>query len=142
MGYGIIKYMNKKQLMDLPSIDKYSSRKEWEEACWRKISKSDELFPLLITFSERHELIMRAAVLKELLSGKGPRQISRELFISTQTIGAIKKSMNENSYRSYSERGKKERKKKVYSIDDRPVRRKWPEGKPKRTKYGTIYMPY
>jgi len=134
--------MDKKQLMNLQSIDKYSSRKEWEEACWRKISKPDELLPLLISSSERHELIMRAAVLKELLSGKGPRQISRELFVSTQTIGAIKKSMNENGYRSYSERDKKERKKKIYSIDNGPIRRKWPEGRPKRTKFGTIYMPY
>ncbi len=132
--------MNKKGLMNLPLIDKYSLRKEWEEACWQKMSKSDGLLSLLITSSERHELTMRAAVLRELMLGKGPREISRDFFVSTQTIGAIKKSMNENGYRSYSERG--ERKKKVYSIDTRPIRRKWPEGRPKRTKYGTIYVPY
>jgi len=133
--------MDKKQLMNLPSIDEYSSRKDWEDACWQKLLKSDELLPLLTTSSERHDLIMRAAVLKELMSGKGPRQISRELFISVQTIGVIKKSMDENNYRSYSERSKKERKKKEYSVDHRIVKPKWP-GRPKRTKYGTIYVKY
>ncbi len=87
-------------------------------------------------------LYVRAATLKELVSGKGPRQISRELFISSQTINVIKKAMFENNYRSYLERSKKERKKKVYSIDRRPIRRKWPEGRPKRTKFGTIYVNY
>jgi FixJ family two-component response regulator len=84
---------------------------------------------------------MRAAVLKEIISGKGPRQISRELFVSVQTIDVIKKSMDENSYRSYSERSKKERKRKEYSIDNKVTKPKYP-GRPKRTKYGTIYMPY
>lgn len=134
--------MDKKQLMDLPKINKYSSRGEWEEACWNKISKLDNLLSSLLTSCERHELIMRAAVLKELMLGKGPRQISREFFVSFQTIAVIKKSINENNYRSYSERSKKERKKKVYSVDPKHVIRKWPEGKPKRTKFGTIYMPY
>lgn len=134
--------MNKKQLIILPSINEYPSRKEWEEACWRKIIKSEELLKLLATSHERHDLVMRAATLKELALGKGPRQISRELFISSQTINVIKKSMDENNYRSYLERSKKERKKKIYSIDHRPIRRKWPEGRPKRTKFGTIYVNY
>jgi len=127
--------------MELPSIDKYSSRKEWESACWRKILKSEELLELLMTSHERHNLVMRAATLKELMSGKGPRQISRELFISLQTIGVIKKAMNENNYRSYLERSKKERKKKEYSVFRTSAKPKW-QGRPKRTKYGTIYMPY
>jgi len=134
--------MDRKQLIDLPSVDKYSSRGGWESACWQKILKSENLLQLLITPNERHNLTMRAAVLKELLAGKGPRQISRELFVSFQTIAVIKKSMVESGYKSYRERSKKERKKKVYSIDRRPVRRKWPEGRPKRTKFGTIYVNY
>jgi len=134
--------MDKKQLMNLPSINDYSSRQEWEDACWRKMIKSEALLELLATSHERHDLVMRAATLKELMLGRGPRQISRELFISSQTINVVKKAMSENSYRSYLERSKKERKKKIYSIDNRPIRRKWPEGRPKRTKYGTIYIPY
>jgi len=133
--------MDKKQLINLPSINKYHSRKEWESACWQKILRSKNLLQLLITSHERHDLIMRVATLKELMSGKGPRQISRELFVSLQTIGVIKKSMNENGYKSYLERSKKERKKKEYSIFRAPAKPKW-QGRHKRTKYGTVYMPY
>jgi len=133
--------MNKNQLMNLPSIDKYSSRKEWESACWRKILESEDLLQSLITSNERRNVVMRAATLKELMSGKGPRQISRELFISLQTIGVIKKSMNENIYRSYLERSKKERKKRRYSAWPSAAKPKY-RGRPRRTKFGTIYMPY
>jgi len=134
--------MNKNQIIGLPSFEQYSSRKEWEDACWRKILKFEELPKLILTSNERHNLIMRTAILKELILGKGPRQISRELSATLQTISAVKKAITENNYKSYLERSKKERKKKVYSVDRRRVRRKWPEGRPKRTKYGTIYMPY
>lgn len=133
--------VNKKQLMSLPSLDKFSSRREWEFVCWRKILKSEKLLGLLMTSHERHNLVMRAAALKELMLGKGPRQISRELFISLQTISVIKKAMNENNYRSYLERSRKERKKKEYSVFRTPAKPKR-RGIPKRTKYGTIYMPY
>jgi Trp operon repressor len=134
--------MNKNQLMGLPSIDKYSSRKEWESACWQKILKSDELLRLLVTSHEQHNLVMRAATLKEIMSGKGPRQISRELFISLQTIGVVKKSMNENSYRSYLERSKKERKKRKYSARPSVAKPKYLGRRRRRTKFGTIYMPF
>jgi Trp operon repressor len=134
--------MDKKQLlMKLPSIDKYFSRKEWESACWQKLLKSDELLRLLVTSHEQHNLVMRAATLKEIMSGKGPRQISRELFVSLQTVGVIKKSMNETNYKSYSERSKKERKKKAYSVSRRQIKSKW-RGRPRRTKFGTIYVKY
>jgi len=134
--------MNKiqqKQLTNLPSNDKYSSRKEWESACWQKILKFGELLELLATSHERHDLVMRAAILKELMSGKGPRQISRELFVSFQTICVVKKAIGENSYRTYPER--KERKKKKYSVFRASSKPKW-QGRPKRTKYGKVYMPY
>jgi len=95
----------------------------------------------LITSHERHNLVMRAAALKGLTSGKSQRQISKEFFLSLQTISAVKKAMAENNYRSYLERSKKEREKKKYSIGPasaKPRRR----GRPHRTKYGTIYLPY
>ena len=84
---------------------------------------------------------MRAAALKELKLGKGPRQISRELFVSLQTIGVIKKAMTEDSYKSYLERSKKERKKKEYSVFRTVAKPKY-RGRPHRTKYGTIYTPF
>lgn len=125
----------------LPPIKNYPSRQEWENVCWREILKSEELLKLLITSHERRDLIMRAAALESLVSGKSYRQIGEELWLSPQTISNIRKTINENNYRSYLERSKTERKKKKYSSNFSAVKSK-PRGVPKRTKYGTIYMPY
>ncbi len=133
--------MNKKKSTILPSINSYSSRKEWEDACWRKILKSEELLQLLLTSHERRDLVMRAAALEGLVSGKSYRQIGEELWLSPQTISGIKKAIHEKNYRSYLERSKKGRKKKEYSSDTSPSKSR-PSGRPQRTKYGTIYLPY
>lgn len=124
----------------IPPVDNYPSRREWEEASWRKISESKNLLSTLVTSYERHNLVMRAAVLEGLVLGKGQRQLSRELSVSLQTINAVKKAITEDSYRSYSERSKKERKKRKYSpnsILSQTKRR----GRSVRTKYGTIHVP-
>lgn len=95
---------------------------------------------LLATANERHNLIMRAAVIDCMSSGKKFRQIVEELQLSPQTVSSIKKAIRENRYRSYRERGKTERKKKVYSRGTaRTTRRR--SGRPVRTKYGTVYLP-
>ncbi len=125
----------------LPLLDNYASRKEWEEVSWRKILESKKLLQSLITSHERRALVMRAAALEGLMSGKGQRELSRELSISLQTINAVKKAMAENNYRSYLERSKKERKKKEYSSSSFGTRIKR-RGRPVRTKYGIVHMPY
>jgi len=130
----------KRILFTLPPISRYSSRKEWEQACWLKISKSKNL-ELLITSYERHNLVKRAAVIDRINSGKKSKQIAEELYLSPQTISSIKKALNENNYRSYRERGKIERKRKTYSHSASNIKRK-PHGRPVRTKYGTIYLSY
>ncbi len=133
--------ISSKRMAMIPSLDNYSSRKEWEEVCWRRIVGSQELLDLLVTPHERRDLVMRAAAMEGLASGKSYRQISREFFVSLQTISGAKKAVAENSYRSYAERGKKERKKREYSAGptfSKPKRR----GRPVRTKYGTIHIPY
>ena len=99
----------------LPPVSHCPSRKEWEMACWKKIVNSKELVELLITPSERHNLVMRAAVADRIISGKKYRQIADELWLSPQTISGIKKAINERAYRSYWVRSKTERKKKIYS---------------------------
>ena len=83
---------------------------------------------------------MRAAAMEGFASGKGHRQLSRELFISLQTLNSVKKAMAENNYKSYLERGKKDRKKKKYSVDLGPAKKH--RGRSVRTKYGIIHMPY
>ncbi len=127
----------------LPLIKNYSSRKEWEVACWQKILKSDDLLNLLTTSNERHDLIMRAAAINGLMSGKSYREISKEFFVSLQTISVVKKALAENIYKSYLTRSRTERKKKIYSPGPKRIpKREWHEGRPQKTKYGTIYMPY
>ncbi len=127
--------------INLPLLKRYSSRQEWEDACWQKILKSKKFLELLTTSNERHNLVMRAAVIEGINMGKKYRQIADELWLSPQTISAIKKAVKENNYRSYRERGKTERKKKVYSDLSKPKRKKY-YGRRVRTKYGTIHLPY
>ncbi|MBI5079434.1 hypothetical protein HZB06_02065 [Candidatus Wolfebacteria bacterium] len=126
----------------LPPINRYSSRKGWEDACWKNILKSNNLPRLLVTSYERRNLIMRAAVMDGINSGKSYRQIAEQLWLSPQTICSIKKAITENNYRSYRERSKKERKKKVYSSGPVLNRKRKRRGRPVRTKYGTVYLPY
>lgn len=131
----------KKTSFALPPISRYPSRQGWEKACWHKIIKSGEPLGLLATPAERRNLVLRAATLELINSGKKYREIAEELWLSPQTISSIKKAIFENGYRSYRERGKTERKKKVYSRDFPQIRKK-PRGGPVRTKYGVVHLPY
>ena len=130
-----------KAFVTLPPVNRYPSRKEWEKVCWERILKSKGILELLVTPNERRNLVMRAAVLDRVKSGKKYRQIAEELWSSPQTVSGIKKAINENNYRSYRERGKTERKKKIYSYGPKQVRKR-PHGRPVRTKYGIVYLPY
>ena len=125
----------------MPPINNFASRNEWEIACWEKILKSKNLLQLLIPVHARHALVIRAVTIDILNSVKSYKQIEEELWLSPQTISGIKKSLREKTYKSYLERSKKERKKKIYSSSintksgfSRPI------GIPRRTKYGTVYM--
>ncbi len=128
--------------VNLPLLGNYSSRKEWEDVCWRKILESRGLLELLVTSNERHKLVMRAAVMEGVHRGKSYKQIADELWLSPQTISSAKRAIKENSYRSYWERSKKERKKRKYN-EIFPVSSKSKHrGRRLHTKYGTINMPY
>lgn len=136
----LLKSMNKEKNISikLPLLRDYSNRTEWEGACWEKISESEALLQSFVTPNERHEIVMRIAAVEGLFAGKSYRKIAEELWLSPQTISSIKKSLTEKGYRSYP--GRNERKKRVYSSIASGRRR--PKGRPKRTKYGTMYMPY
>lgn len=135
------KYVNKKASAFLPPIDSFSSRKEWETACWQKLLKSEELLKTLTTSYERHNIVMRAAVSDGFIAGKSYRRISKETQLSLQTIGVIKKAIRERNYRSYLERSKKERKKRKYSAYSVSAKRRL-IGTPRRAKHGTICLSY
>ncbi|MBI2011006.1 MAG: hypothetical protein HYS89_02125 [Candidatus Colwellbacteria bacterium] len=95
----------------------------------------------LVTPYERRNLVLRTAVMEKLRLGKSYRQIAEELWLSSQTISVIKKATKETSYRSYYDRGKTERKKKVYSHRKPPPDLKKLYGPSVRTKYGVMYPP-
>ena len=127
-------------MFKLPPLHRYSSRREWENACWQKLLKSKSFLKSLVTSYERHNLVMRAAVKEGIRSGKRFKELSREIGLSPQTVSSIKKALSEGGYRSYRERGKTERKKKTYSILQTVSKRR-PYGRAVRTKYGTVYIP-
>ena len=85
-------------------------------------------------------MITRAAAMEGLAAGKSYRKIGEELWLSPQTISGIKKSLNEKAYRSYLERSKKERKKRIYGSGTKPLPSR-PSGRRVRTKYGVLYIP-
>ncbi|MFH1161789.1 MAG: hypothetical protein V1696_00730 [Candidatus Jorgensenbacteria bacterium] len=131
---------NRKRKGITPPVSDYPSRAAWEAACWKKLAASQGLLRLLITAYERHDLVMRAAALDRILSGKSYRQIGEELWLSPQTVSGIKKAFKEKNYRSYLERSKTERKKRIYHSLRHPAQAR-PHGRPVRTKYGIVYIP-
>lgn len=123
-----------------PLIQLFPSRKEWERACWKIIIKSPKIFECIVTVGEQHNLVIRAVAIHYVHLGKSYQQIAKELLLSPQTICSIRKAMQESTYKSYRERGKIERKKKLYSHT--PARPQTiHSGKPVGTKYGKIYLP-
>lgn len=119
-------------------INRYNSRKEWEEANWEKLIKQPKILESFITEYERHILVLRVAVVARLNNGKSYREISKELWLSPQTISSIKKAINKKGYESYRKTGKTERKPKV--LNSELQNKKKFQGRTKRTKYGTIYF--
>ena len=131
---------NRNDIIILPRLGKYASRKEWEVACWKRLLRSPGRFYQIMTSYERHDIVMRAAVAHLLSLDLSYRDIGRELWLSPQTISVVKKGLLERGYRSYAVREKVERKKRVYSVDHRRPHRKIPMGQSHRTKYGTIHL--
>ena len=132
--------MKKEHRFNLPPINDFSSRKKWEETCWKKIRGSGELLDTFMSSYERRNVVMRAAAVDRIRKGMGNRYIAKELWLSRQTISSIKKALHERVYKSYRERGKSERTKKVYSRDFKEKKRRV-HGRRMRTKYGTLVMP-
>ncbi|MBI3589742.1 MAG: response regulator transcription factor [Candidatus Liptonbacteria bacterium] len=126
-----------KPSFELPVLNRFSSRKEWEEACWKAVSKSEKLLSVVTTSYERHNIVLRALAIEYMNSGKKYRQIAEELYLSPQTVSSIKKVLDGRLYQSYRERGKLDRRPKIYSPNLTQKKRK-PLGRSIRTKYGTI----
>lgn len=130
--------INHNTMKKLPRADEYPSRKDWEEASWNIVKTFPELLDSIVTPYEKKAIAMRALALQCFEEGKSYRDISRELWLSLQTLSTIKKGAKEKKYRSYGDRGKTERKKRVYSPMNRK-RVKIRRGAPHKTKYGIVY---
>ena len=129
----------------IPKVSEYTSRKEWEQAVWDMLvsnkAKGADLFLTLFTPFERRAMVHRIAAVDRIASGVSYREIGNELWLSPQTISAIKKAISEKKYRSYWERSKTERKAKVYSESPSDKERRRTYGKRRwKTKYGTFYV--
>jgi len=102
-------------IQGLPLVTDFPSRQYWEAAIWEiicyRLSKTQSETELkralrfLLTTGEQRDIIYRALAASRILSGIGSREIGRELWISRQTISAIKKSLDEGEYKSSHGRG-------------------------------------
>ncbi len=87
----------------VPPIYKFDSQEEWEEYAWSRIIKgltgdvsaSDikSALAMIITASERTNIIKRAVAISLLNQGKTLQEISKMLQISPGTVSAIRRSM-------------------------------------------------
>lgn len=137
---------------EIPPTAGFPSRSAWEEDVWRILiarflalrepKELSEALDLFITAKERSLFLRRAAAANRILAGRSYRKIGEELWLTHQTISAIKKALKEKKYRSYNERGKTERKKRIYSPGPQPSG-SWKNfsGRRVRTKYGTLTIP-
>ena len=105
------------------------------------ITDSKKIAELPMTLDERNKIVLRIAILERLQENKSYRDIEKELWISPQTISEIKRNAHGNNYRSYYERSKTERKRKLYHHETIP-KKSMSDGRRVKTKYGTIHVRY
>ena len=136
-----MKHLN--PLRGFPEVAKFGSRIQREEMAWRALVRRiaeikslpelSRMLALYISRPERRKIVRRALAYALLSEGKSYRAIGEELWLSPQSISAIKKSFRERQYRSRRARGGKKR---VYTIEK--SRGTIRMGHYRRTKYGPV----
>ena len=124
------------------------SKTSWEENAWKEIVaqtaklQKDQLFEffrLTTSSRDRKNIILRAAIISGLQTGKSYRKLSYELGASTQTVASIMHALTTRHYLPYQVRTK----------DTRKPRRAIPAiqrtsgssiKQAHKTKYGTVYF--
>jgi DNA invertase Pin-like site-specific DNA recombinase len=94
----------------LPLLTDFPSRAHWEAAVWEiltdrltSLNSGEEMrkaLRFLLSTNEQRRVLYRSLAASRFASGIGPREISRELWLTRQTISAIKKSLLEKTYQS------------------------------------------
>jgi Trp operon repressor len=102
-------------LNNLPLVTEFPSRKHWEAGVWeiiiirlaeiKSVPELKKALELLLGQKERERLLYRGLTISRLNKKLAYREIGRELWVSPQTISAVKKSLLENSYQSSYKRG-------------------------------------
>ena len=109
-------------MKSIPSVNKFKSREEWGAHIWKKIvnglsevhsaQKIEKLLNMLLTMYEKKQIIKRASTISFLKQGKSYNEIGELLWLSPQTISAIRKSLRaQTGYISNYTRNKKPEKK-------------------------------
>ncbi len=124
-------------------------RKEWEEHAWNSLlsylhkltsAELKSFIQIVASPRERHDILMRATAIDRLQKDAAYRTIGKELWLTPQTVSAIKRALIEGQFKSYKERSKSERKKRP-ATTWRPTKsgKRDPMLRRIKTKYGTIY---
>ncbi len=104
---------------NFPLLTDFPSRKHWEAAVWQILLERLLTLPpedaslilhTLLSSSERKNVVYRALAASRLRSGISLREIGRELWLTRQTVSAIKKSLRDGEYKSSAARGHKPKK--------------------------------
>lgn len=117
-------------MKSIPSINKFRSREEWEQHIWKKIEEKlsgadstgevGDILNLLLTAHEKRQIIKRVSAISLLGQGKSYGEIGELLWLSPQTISAIRKSMRSGAgyVSGYGKHKKLERNKKKFSKEE------------------------
>lgn len=108
-------------MKSLLSTDKFKSRREWEKYTWSQLTKllakansADKIresLNMLLTAHEKKQVLNRASAISLLRQGKSYREIGELLWLSPETISAIRKSLqSQKGYVSRYARNKKSEK--------------------------------
>ncbi len=110
----------------LPKLTKFSSRKEWEAAIWeilvKRISRVQSaaelknLFQFLLSPRDQRTITFRALAVSRIKDFKKTSEIVFELWLSRQTLSAIRKSLKEGAYKSSRVRGHVKRRPSDFSL--------------------------
>ena len=99
------------QINPMRKISEFNSRKEWEDFIWSKFLESAErakddrklkiFLDGLLSTSEKRLIVKRLAALNLIKAGKTYKEIGEILWISPNTLSALKKSiLNQSAYLS------------------------------------------
>ena len=102
------------------SSSEYETREAWKKAVWMRVAEClasaessediDEFLSMVMTKNERDQIVNRFAAIALLRDGKSYREIGELLWLSPQTISAIKKSFKvRGRYTSRHTRHQKDR---------------------------------